>query len=93
MKEIVNILKEEWDIGFESKIVIGDPSYFGEYDHLTYNKSFRGKNSWKGKLILNKEMISDDDFSCENISFKLIFAPNDTLMDIYQRGKMVKTNK
>lgn len=98
-EKVINTFESE--ITMPTTIVIGDPSYFGSYDKGTYNKRFRGKNSWLGSLTIEESEITfsethDGELDGHMfISTKVViyFAPDEKHLDLYKRLKMYSRQK
>lgn len=93
LKEKILIKKEQYETSLPSMIKIGDPTYFGEYDKLTYNRRFKGKKDWLGVVVLekNKEIYTDMEF--ETLSLKIYFAQNEQHLNVYLEGKYFSKQK
>ena len=79
--------------GLPRKITVGDPLYFEQFEKdklkgLVYNKSYRGKADWVGK-VLTKEVVSEYEvgeckFDCTLVDYRVLFAENEEYLNLYK---------
>lgn len=85
-------------VSFPKFLSIGDPLYFQDGDtKYTYEKSFRGKSNWFGEIQLiereEKYIYEGKECSLEYISIKVLYAPNQVLLDTYKNDQVYSSHK